>query len=116
MDTLQPLPRAAVCNVHGVREEFLHIGWRMGWLAHAFGFHKGAYFIGKVLWAKGHRLLLDYLAGEEGAGVERTAVDVFGDGDDLAQVQATAAEWWACSPSSDLNTAPEEISSSFNSA
>ena len=28
-------------------------------------FTEGAYFIGKLLWAKGHGLLIDYLAGEE---------------------------------------------------
>jgi len=91
-DTLQSLPRAAVCNVHGVRSEFLRIGQRAGWFGQLVGFRKGAYFIGKVLWAKGHRLLLDYLELEQRTLGDTSAVDVFGDGDDLEAVRTTVEE------------------------
>ena len=50
-------------------------------------FTEGAYFIGKLLWAKGHGLLIDYLAGEEGLHV-----DLYGNGEDSAKVQAAAAK------------------------
>ena len=86
-DTLQPLPRAVVCNVHGVRADFLAIGRtrRRRW-------RKGAYFIGKVLWAKGHRLLIDYLQLQRDRGEPPTHVDVYGKGEDLEAVRAEADE------------------------
>ncbi len=59
-DTLQPLPRAVTCNVHGVRADFLEIGRRARGGRY---FRKGAYFLGKALWAKGHRLLLGASSG-----------------------------------------------------
>ena len=55
---------------------------------HRFG--EGAYFIGKVLWAKGHRLLIEYLAQQAAQGAARTTVDVYGSGEDLEQVKAAA--------------------------
>ena len=73
-------PRLAV-QVHGVRAEFLSLGRQAGDPQHEFS--KGAYFIGKLLWAKGHGLLIDYLAGEEDV-----RVDLYGDGEDSAKVQA----------------------------
>jgi len=88
-DTLQPLPRATVCNVHGVRRDFLDIGRRCA--SRFFRFRRGAYFIGKVLWAKGHRLLLEYLTLQAERGEPRTHVDIFGSGDDLEEVRAEAA-------------------------
>ena len=88
-DSLQTLPRSGVCNVHGVRAEFIAIGRRAAEPSHRFT--GGAYFIGKILWAKGHRLLIDYLSGGgEGGGALRTRVDVHGDGDDAEAVQAAA--------------------------
>ena len=87
-DTLQPLPRAIVCNVHGVRGDFLEIGRRQG----RRRFRKGAYFLGKVLWAKGHRLLLDYLQRQVDKGGVPTHVDIFGHGEDLDDVRAEANE------------------------
>ena len=82
---LQELPRSTSCNVHGVRAEFLALGRHAAEPEHAFT--EGAYFIGKLLWAKGHGLLIDYLAGEEGV-----RVDLYGNGEDSAKVQAAAAE------------------------
>jgi digalactosyldiacylglycerol synthase len=118
-DSLQPLPRSIVCNVHGVRSEFIEVGRRaalaaieppslFGFRRKSFEFTHGAYFIGKLLWAKGHRLLIDYLRDEgldAGEGhtltlienaqrrydVEtHTRVDVFGDGDDASAIKEAA--------------------------
>jgi len=87
-DTLQPLPRSVICNVHGVRGDFLDIGMRA---ARPFQrFKKGGYFLGKVLWAKGHRLLLDYLLLQRQLGQPETHVDIFGKGGDLEEVRAEA--------------------------
>ena len=99
-DCLQKFARTAVCNVHGCRSEFIDEGRRRAKGGAPFG--QGAYFIGKVLWAKGLRYLLEYLSADEGgapaAALEAgeggrldVAVDVFGTGDDLAEVEAAAA-------------------------
>ncbi|EOD09202.1 digalactosyldiacylglycerol synthase [Emiliania huxleyi CCMP1516] len=88
--TIQPLPRAVVCNVHGVRSEFLEIGRRAA-RSHFPPRRAGAYFLGKVLWAKGHRLLIDYLALQQSLGQPPTHVDVYGGGEDLAEVEVEAA-------------------------
>jgi len=85
-DALQPLPRAITCNVHGVRADFLDIGARV----RPRHFHRGAYFLGKALWAKGHRLLLDYLSLQRTRGEPPTPVDVFGHGEDLGAIRAEA--------------------------
>ena len=51
-----------------------------------------------MLWAKGHRLLLDYLKREaqqpsaDGGPQTRTHVDVYGKGEDLGAVRAAAEE------------------------
>ena len=88
--TIQPLPRAVVCNVHGVRSEFLEIGRRAA-RSHFPPRRAGAYFLGKVLWAKGHRLLIDYLSLQQSLGQPQTHVDVYGGGEDLAEVEVEAA-------------------------
>lgn len=85
-DTIQPLPRAVVCNVHGVRAEFLDIGRRATRLS--LQRRSGAYFLGKVLWAKGHRLLLDYLQLQKSLGLPLTHIDIYGGGEDLEDVKA----------------------------
>ena len=89
-DTLQPLPRAVVCNVHGVRGDFLRVG-----RAAARPFHRwtgGAYFLGKVLWAKGHRLLLEYLMLQQARGDAPTHIDVYGGGEDLKDIKNAAID------------------------
>ena len=89
-DTLQPLPRAVVCNVHGVRGDFLRVG-----RAAARPFHRwsgGAYFLGKVLWAKGHRLLLEYLMLQQARGDAPTHIDVYGGGEDLKDIKNAAMD------------------------
>ena len=87
-----------MCNVHGVRAEFIDEGKRRSEGGDR-SFGDGAYFIGKLLWAKGHQLLIDYLKGEageaaagEGGAATRTRVDVYGDGEDRADVEAAARD------------------------
>ena len=93
-DTLQPLPRAVVCNVHGVRADFLEVGRRA-----TLPFQprrRGAYFLGKALWAKGYRFLLDYLTLQKQEAASRGEplmhVDVYGKGEDLDEITATVDE------------------------
>ena len=89
-DTLQPLPRAVVCNVHGVRADFLEIGRKAAFPLHRW--KKGAYFLGKALWAKGHKLLFDYLELERQSGEAATHIDLYGKGEDLEDITAAAEE------------------------
>jgi digalactosyldiacylglycerol synthase len=91
-DTLQPLPRAIVCNVHGVRADFLEIGRKAAFPSLQPRFRKGAYFLGKALWAKGHQLLFDYLELERGRGDEPTHIDIYGKGEDLEDIRQAAEE------------------------
>lgn len=87
----QDLPRSIICNVHGVNPKFLEIGMRkkdeqqLGRQA----FTKGAYYIGKMVWSKGYKELLELLHDhqKELTGLE---VDLFGSGEDSAQVQEAA--------------------------
>ena len=91
-DSLQPLPRALVCNVHGVRADFLAIG-RRARRRRAAGRLRGAYYIGKTLWAKGFRLLLDYLQLQQESRVyEPTPIDVFGSGEDQPAIEHEVGE------------------------
>ncbi|CDF39416.1 Digalactosyldiacylglycerol synthase, family GT4 [Chondrus crispus] len=82
-DAVQQFPNSVTCNVHGVRDKFIHAGrHRKG------GFGKGAYFMGKVLWAKGYRDLVDnmlYHYREKGYALR---IHFYGSGPDAASVQA----------------------------
>ena len=91
-DALQPLPRAVTCNVHGVRADFLDIGRRA---ARRPQWRRGAYFLGKALWAKGHRLLLGYLALQRERREPPSQIDIFGHGEDLGAIMAEAARMGA---------------------
>lgn len=86
---IQPLPRSLVCNVHGVRADFLEVGRRATWPFRRF--NKGAYFLGKTLWAKGHGFLFDYLQRQRDLNIPLTHVDIYGKGEDLDEVKAVAA-------------------------
>ena len=98
---VQTLPREQVCFVHGVADGFLNVGRRMADAASDGGaFRKGAYFLGKALWAKGFEELLDRMqehvaccAGGDGDGNGRSPqhVDVFGHGHELEEIKAEAA-------------------------
>lgn len=52
-------------------------------------FSKGAYFLGKMVWAKGYRELIDLLAKHK-SDLDGFKVDVYGNGEDANEVQSTA--------------------------
>lgn len=52
-------------------------------------FSKGAYFLGKMVWAKGYRELIDLLAKQKN-DLNGFNVDVYGNGEDAHEVQSTA--------------------------
>ncbi|KAH0980324.1 hypothetical protein GBA52_007501 [Prunus armeniaca] len=87
----QDYPKSIICNVHGVNPKFLEIGKKKleqqqnGIQA----FTKGAYYIGKMVWSKGYKELLELLLDnqKELTGLE---VDLYGTGEDSDQVQETA--------------------------
>jgi digalactosyldiacylglycerol synthase len=79
-----------VCNVHGVRAEFLAVGAaalqpRKGQQER---FPQGAYFLGKALWSKGYRELLDSLRLH--AAEELPEVHTYGSGPESDQIIAAA--------------------------
>lgn len=91
-DTLQWLPgKCLVRNVHGVRPDFLAIGARRATLEPTAELRKGGYFLGKALWAKGYRELVDFSStpqyAERLAGVRLTC---YGSGPDSAAIRAEA--------------------------
>ncbi|KAL5565560.1 hypothetical protein UlMin_028724 [Ulmus minor] len=87
----QDYPNSIICNVHGVNPKFLEIGKKKleqqqnGNMA----FTTGAYYIGKMIWSKGYKELLDLLHvhQKELTGLE---VDLYGSGEDSVQVQEAA--------------------------
>lgn len=87
----QDLPRSVVCNVHGVNPKFLNIGEKTA--ADREGgqkvFNKGAYFLGKMVWAKGYRELIDLLCKHK-QDLEGFKIDVYGNGEDSEAVQTAA--------------------------
>lgn len=87
----QDLPKSIVCNVHGVNPKFLEIGERIAAERESGqqSFTKGAYFLGKLVWAKGYRELIDILAKHK-SDLNGFNVDVFGNGQDAHEVQSTA--------------------------
>nr|CAB3487012.1 unnamed protein product [Digitaria exilis] len=87
----QDLPRSVVCNVHGVNPKFLNIGEKTA-AAREGGqkvFSKGAYFLGKMVWAKGYRELIDLLCKHK-KDLEGFKIDVYGNGEDSEAVQTAA--------------------------
>jgi len=87
-DCLQDFPRSTVCNVHGVRSEFIAEGRRVADRGPGKCFKKGAYFIGKTLWAKGLGLLIDYMS--EDRSFRHKHIDVYGEGEDKDEIDAAA--------------------------
>ncbi|KAA8516011.1 hypothetical protein F0562_019190 [Nyssa sinensis] len=87
----QDLPRSIICNVHGVNPKFLDIGMKKKEQQQngEKAFTKGAYYIGKMVWSKGYKELLKLLHDhqKELTGLE---VDLYGSGEDSAQVQEAA--------------------------
>jgi len=81
-DTIMPLPNEVTCNVHGVRSEFLAIGDRSH--KSAEGAPK-AYYLGKALYPKGWRELLDLLT-MAGPELSDLVMDGFGSGPDYEEI------------------------------
>jgi len=52
-------------------------------------FSKGAYFLGKMVWAKGYRELIDLMAKHK-SDLDGYKLDVYGSGEDSQEVQSTA--------------------------
>ncbi|XP_057973775.1 digalactosyldiacylglycerol synthase 1, chloroplastic [Malania oleifera] len=87
----QDLPKSVICNVHGVNPKFLKIGEKVA-AERELGqqaFSKGAYFLGKMVWAKGYKELIDLLARHKN-DLDSFNLDVFGNGEDAQEVQSTA--------------------------
>ncbi|XP_021639527.2 digalactosyldiacylglycerol synthase 1, chloroplastic isoform X2 [Hevea brasiliensis] len=87
----QDLPKSVICNVHGVNPKFLKIGEKIA-AERELGqqaFSKGAYFLGKLVWAKGYRELIDLLARHKNE-LDGFNLDVFGNGEDAREVQIAA--------------------------
>ncbi|KAA8518457.1 hypothetical protein F0562_015931 [Nyssa sinensis] len=87
----QDLPKSVICNVHGVNPKFLKIGEKVAAERESGqqAFSKGAYFLGKMVWAKGYRELIDLLAKHK-SDLDGFNLDVFGNGEDAHEVQSTA--------------------------
>jgi len=83
-----------VCNVHGVRSEFLAIG------AASKSFPSGAYFLGKALYTKGYRELFDILctyASRNPGGLQNLApIHTYGSGPDQDKIRAEALDKGLC--------------------
>ncbi|KAL3536031.1 hypothetical protein ACH5RR_004492 [Cinchona calisaya] len=87
----QDLPKSIICNVHGVNPKFLRIGEKVA-EERELGrqaFSKGAYFLGKMVWAKGYKELIDLLAKHKN-DLDGFKLDVFGNGEDAHQVKSMA--------------------------
>ncbi|XP_078433902.1 UDP-Glycosyltransferase superfamily protein [Wolffia australiana] len=87
----QDLPKSVICNVHGVNPKFLKVGEKMA-AERELGnvaFSKGAYFLGKMVWAKGYREMIDLLSKHK-TDLDGFKIDVFGHGEDADEVQSTA--------------------------
>ncbi|PPS04548.1 hypothetical protein GOBAR_AA16117 [Gossypium barbadense] len=87
----QDMPKSVICNVHGVNPKFLKIGEKVA-AERELGqqaFSKGAYFLGKMVWAKGYKELIDLLAKHKN-DLDGFKLDVYGNGEDAHEVQSTA--------------------------
>ncbi|MQM11575.1 hypothetical protein Taro_044479, partial [Colocasia esculenta] len=87
----QTFPKSIICNVHGVNPRFIEIG-KMKEIQQKNGaqvFTKGAYYIGKMVWNKGYRELLQLLA-EYQNQLSSIEVDLYGNGENSDEVQQTA--------------------------
>lgn len=95
-DAVQQLDRSVTCNVHGVAHGFLRIGEAMAVPKEAGAprFSKGVYFIGKAVWGKGYRQLLDVLSVQAALPPPSKPlhVDVVGAGEDLEEIRAEAEQ------------------------
>lgn len=87
----QNLPKSVVCNVHGVSPQFIQIGQTVAAEKEKGKevFTRGAYFLGKMVWGKGYRELLDLWALHK-EELHELQLDVFGNGEDSSAVKQEA--------------------------
>ncbi|CAK9235152.1 unnamed protein product [Sphagnum troendelagicum] len=87
----QVVPKSSVCNVHGVSPKFLAVGKRVASEGKEGKpvFSKGAYYLGKMIWAKGYRELVDLLVQNKDE-LEGLNLDVYGSGQDSHEVVSAA--------------------------
>ncbi|OEL35658.1 Digalactosyldiacylglycerol synthase 1, chloroplastic [Dichanthelium oligosanthes] len=87
----QDLPKSMICNVHGVNPKFLEVGERIAAERESGqqSFSKGAYFLGKMVWAKGYRELIDLFTKQK-SDLEGFKLDIYGNGEDSHEVQSAA--------------------------
>jgi digalactosyldiacylglycerol synthase len=91
-DAVQRLPRQCTHFVHGVSPKFLEVGAQKSEAALEAAadvkkrsrevWPKGAYFLGKVVWAKGYTELLGLLEAHKAKTGTDFPMDVYGSGDD----------------------------------
>uniref|UniRef100_A0A7I4C3Y7 digalactosyldiacylglycerol synthase n=2 Tax=Physcomitrium patens TaxID=3218 RepID=A0A7I4C3Y7_PHYPA len=89
----QELPKSSVMNVHGVGPRFLETGKRLASEAPDGKptFSKGAYYLGKMIWGKGYRELVDLFVDNKDL-LSNVELDVFGSGEDSHEVHAEAQQ------------------------
>lgn len=78
--------------MHGVGVKFLDVGDAMAAEQHAgrTPFSKGAYYLGKMVWSKGYRELVDLLHLNYNSLGSQLKVDVYGSGEDSEAVRREA--------------------------
>lgn len=113
-DVLQPFApeREITRNVHGVRKEFIQVGpvdWRNE--ASKEDKHVGeVYFIGKLLWAKGLNILLEYQDYYKQMTGEYFPIDIYGSGPDQEEIMRAYLGRWPQEPKIDsLATARKNV-------
>ena len=91
-DAVQDLPRQTTEFVHGVADSFLSVGEKKSVMRGdgAPRFSKGAYFLGKCVWAKGYTELIDLLSQNKEKLGGDVSVDCYGTGEDLNDVKMEA--------------------------
>ncbi|WOL14976.1 hypothetical protein Cni_G23757 [Canna indica] len=84
----QDLPRSIICNVHGVNPKFLEVGKMRNGLnqGHQTAFSKGAYYIGKMVWSKGYKELLQLLSDHQNE-LSDLQLDLYGNGEDSDEIR-----------------------------
>lgn len=89
-DAVQDLPRQTTEFVHGVAESFLKVGEKKANAPRDGSprFSKGAYFLGKCVWAKGYTELIDLLSENKEKLGDGVSVDCYGTGEDLQDVKS----------------------------
>ncbi|KAM0939765.1 putative digalactosyldiacylglycerol synthase [Dioscorea sansibarensis] len=87
----QDLPKSVICNVHGVNPKFLKIGENIAAERERGqqAFSKGAYFLGKMVWAKGYSELIDLLSKHKN-DLQGFKLDIYGNGEDSREILSTA--------------------------